>query len=132
MKKKILIIDDDIDFVDIHRHVLESHGYEVQYACNGKEGLELARLSPPDLVILDLMMEHYDTGFVVAKKLKGDPVTAKVPVLMLTGVARETGLKFDLDSPEDRAWIKADLFLNKPVRPEELVERVEHLTGLAR
>lgn len=129
MAKKILIIDDDVDFVEIQKTVLESHGYEVRHAFNGKEGLALAAGYKPDLILLDLMMEHYDTGFVVAKKLKEDPALAGVPILMLSGVARETGVKFDLDSNAERAWIKADFFLNKPVRAEELVARVAALLG---
>jgi CheY-like chemotaxis protein len=124
MSKTILIIDDDADFVDIHRAVLESHGYNVRHAFTGREGLALALAEPPDLILLDLMIEHADTGFTVARKLKGDPATQGVPLLMLSGVIRETGMKFDLDSAEDRAWIKADLFLNKPIRSEELVEKV--------
>ena len=129
MNKKILIIDDDADFVEIHRTVLESHGFAVRHAFTGKEGLALAKAEPPDLILLDLMIEHADTGFTVARKLKGDPATRGVPLLMLSGVIRETGMKFDLDSAEDRAWIKADLFLNKPIRSEELVEKVAALLG---
>lgn len=129
MKKKILIIDDDADYGEINRTVLESHGYSVRQAYNGKEGLEMAREEVPDLIMLDLMMEHADAGFTVAKKLKDDPITANVPILMVSAVSREMGMRFDLDSAEDRAWIKADMFLDKPIRSDELVKRVEAILG---
>lgn len=127
--KHILIIDDDADFVDINRAVLEGAGYRVEEAFTGREGLEKALDAPPDLILLDLMIEHADTGFTVAKKLKADSRTAAVPVLMLTGVMRDMGMKFDLDSEEDRAWIKADLILNKPVNARELVDRIGSILG---
>lgn len=129
MSKTILIIDDDADFVEIHRAVLEAHGYRVVHAFTGRDGLDRARAEAPDLILLDLMIEHADTGFTVARKLKADAATARTPVLMLSGVVRETGMKFDLDSAADRAWIKADQFLNKPIRSEELVEKVAALLG---
>ncbi|MBP7867434.1 MAG: response regulator [Acidobacteria bacterium] len=129
--KKILIIDDDADFVEINRTVLEAAGFAVKHAYSGKDGVAAALADPPDLVILDLMMEHWDSGFVAARRIKGDPATAGVPVLMLTGVTRETGMSFDLDSPGEREWIKADMFLSKPLRPEELLQRVKAVLGLA-
>jgi DNA-binding response OmpR family regulator len=132
MSKNILIIDDDVDFAEIHRTALEARGYAVRHAFNGTEGVAMAQAERPDLVLLDLMMEHADAGFIVARKLKGDPKTADVPILMLSGVARETGLKFDLDSAADRQWIKADMFLDKPIRSEELVARVAALLGESR
>ncbi len=130
MRKNIIIIDDDADFVDINRTVLEADGFSVRAFYNAKEGVEAVLADPPDLILMDLMMEHWDSGFIAAKTIKSNPATAQIPILMLSAVTRETGLKFDLDSSEDRAWIKADMFLNKPVRPDELLQRVKGVLGL--
>jgi DNA-binding response OmpR family regulator len=87
VKKRILVVDDERDIVDLLRYNLAKEGYEVVSAYNGKEALEKAAL-PPDLVILDVMMPVLD-GFETCKKLKSDPRTSAVPVLFLTASASE-------------------------------------------
>ena len=122
-KAKILLVDNDVDFVDMNKAVLEHQGYEVITAFSGKEGLETVKLERPDAIVLDLMMEKYDSGFTFAKDLKTDPNLKHIPILMLTSVAEATGFKFSLE--KDGYWMKTDDFADKPLLPKELVTRVE-------
>jgi CheY-like chemotaxis protein len=122
---KILLVDDDPDFLEMHKAVLQNHGYDVLTATSGQEGLERVRTEIPDLIILDLMMEKHDAGFSFSKTVKTDPLFRKIPILMVTSVAEATGFRFSLE--EDGYWMKTDDFLDKPVRPEVLLERVDKL-----
>ena len=122
---KILLVDDDPDFLDMHRAILQNHGYDVLTATSGHEGLERVRAEMPDLIILDLMMEKHDAGFSFSKSVKTDPLFRKIPILMVTSVAEATGFRFSLE--EDGYWMKTDDFLDKPVMPEVLLERVDKL-----
>ena len=119
---KILLVDDDPDFLDMHMAVLKNHGYEVFTATSGREGLERVRTEMPDAIILDLMMEKHDAGFSFSRQIKMDPLFKKIPILMVTSVAEATGYRFSLQ--EDGYWMKTDDFLDKPVRPDVLLERV--------
>lgn len=124
-KAKILLVDDDRDFLEMHKAVLKNHGYDVLTASSGHEGLEKVRAEMPDLIILDLMMEKHDSGFSFSKEIKTDPLFKKIPILMVTAVAEATGYHFSLK--EDGYWMKTDDFLDKPVMPDLLVNRVEKL-----
>jgi CheY-like chemotaxis protein len=122
---KILLADDDPDFLEMHKAVLQNHGYDVLTATSGQEGLERVRAEIPDLIILDLMMEKHDAGFSFSKTVKADPLFRKIPILMVTSVAEATGFRFSLE--EDGYWMKTDDFLDKPVMPKILLERVDKL-----
>lgn len=124
-KAKILLVDDDPDFLEMHKAVLARNGYEVLTAFNGREGLERVRTDLPDLIILDLMMEKHDSGFSFSKQIKNDPLFKKIPILMVTSVAEVTGYSFSLE--KDGYWMKADDFLDKPVMPDVLIGRIEKL-----
>lgn len=129
-KKKILIIDDDVDFIDLNKAVLENSGFEVVTAFSGREGMDKVIFELPDLILLDLMMEKYDTGFGFAKQLKADPRYKDIPILMISSVAGETGYDFSQDL--DGYWMKTDDFVKKPVPPEELVKRINGLIEKAK
>jgi CheY-like chemotaxis protein len=122
---KILLVDDDPDFLEMHKAVLQNHGYEVVTAMSGREGLERVRAEMPDLIILDLMMEKHDAGFSFSKTLKTDPLFKRIPILMVTSVAEATGYRFSLE--EDGYWMKTDDFLDKPVLPAVLLDTVGRL-----
>jgi two-component system alkaline phosphatase synthesis response regulator PhoP len=124
-KAKVLLVDDDPDFLEMHKAVLARNGYEVLTALNGREGLERVRTDLPDLIILDLMMEKHDSGFSFSKQIKNDPLFKKIPILMVTSVAEVTGYSFSIE--KDGYWMKADDFLDKPVMPDVLIGRVEKL-----
>lgn len=124
-KKRILLVDDDLDFLEMHKVVLVNHGYEVITATSAQEGLEKVRTEMPDLIVLDLMMEKHDAGFSFSKQIKSDPLFKKIPILMVTAVADATGYKFSLE--KDGYWMKTDDFLDKPVQPAVLISKVEKL-----
>ncbi len=124
-KARILLVDNDYDFVEMNRAVLENAGYEVRSAYSMREAVEKVRIILPDLIVLDLMMEKHDSGFLFAKEVKTDPLTADTPILMLTSVAKVTGFQFSQDL--DGYWMKTDDFLEKPVSPETLLTKVEEL-----
>ncbi|MHB1006241.1 MAG: response regulator [Chloroflexota bacterium] len=126
---RVLIIDDDIDFLETAEAVLAGAGYEVTTARSGEEGVSQANGAHPDVIILDLMLEHPDAGFTVAHTLKNTPELASVPIIMVTAVAREAGFRFDLNSEEARKWIKVERLLNKPIPGAELVARVREATA---
>lgn len=120
----ILLIDDDPDFVDATRLVLEEAGYEVRTALHGQEGLDLARQKTPDLIILDIIMPEQD-GFMVCEALKADPELRHVPIMMLTSFAErvsDTSL-----AVKQGMMLEAEDYVDKPVRPPELLRRIEKL-----
>jgi len=119
------LVDDDPDFLDMHSAVLKNHGYEVFTATSGREGLARVRTEMPDAIILDLMMEKHDAGFLFSQKIKADPLFKDIPILMVTSVAEATGYRFSLE--DDGYWMKTDDFLDKPVKPEVLLERLDAL-----
>jgi len=123
-KAKILLIDDDVDFVEATKIVLESKPYEVVVAHEGEEGLRKAVEEKPDLIILDVIMPVKD-GFTAAEQLKKDPQLGKIPVIMLTGFVERGG---ETSIPASRGLtLEAEDYIDKPVSPEELLKRVEKL-----
>jgi two-component system alkaline phosphatase synthesis response regulator PhoP len=123
-KTKILLVDDDQDFVEATKMVLESKPYEVIVAYNGDEGLAMARKEKPDLIILDVIMPIKD-GFTAAEQLKKDPELKKIPVIMLTSFSQNVG---ETSISVGRGMtLDTEDYLDKPVTPQELLQRVEKL-----
>jgi len=121
-KVKILIVDDDKDFVESTRTILESKPYEVVVAYEGEEGLKKAREEKPDLILLDVIMPVKD-GFTAAKQLKKDPQLGKIPVLMLTAFSSK---RQESSIPVSRGFtLEAEEYIEKPVSPEDLLATVE-------
>jgi len=115
-RKKVLVVDDERDLVDLISLNLQRQGYEVITAHDGKVGLELARKQLPDLIILDLMMPGL-SGQEVVTRIKGDPQTATLPILMLTARGEETDIIVGLS-------LGADDYVTKPFSVKVLVARV--------
>ncbi|HNW59450.1 MAG TPA: response regulator [bacterium] len=122
MSKKILLIDDDIDIVELNRALLTKAGYTVCMAFSGAEGLEMVIAERPDLVILDVMMASVGEGFEVARQIRSNPAIRTTPILMLTGVNREH--PFNLRIGPDSDWNPVDSFIEKPVQKEVLLDKV--------
>lgn len=120
----ILIVDDDTELLDSQKIYLESEGYTVETATSMEEGLAKLDGFTPDLIVADLMMEHYDSGFVFCKRVKDRSGGKEIPILMQTGASREMGFSFDAATPEGREWMKVDEVLNKPVPLEDLGARI--------
>ena len=122
MAKKVLVIDDDSDFVESILNLLEARGYAVASASNGKEGILKAKSEKPDLILLDVMMTTKDEGFNVARELHGIDGLKKTPVIMVTGVRKEMNLPFGFEP--DETWLPVKQILEKPVKPEVLLNAV--------
>jgi len=119
MPKKILVVDDEPDAVDLVQFNLKGAGYEVVTAGDGAEALKMARKFAPDLVLLDVMLPEID-GLDVCKMLRRDPATAGVPIIMLTAKAAEIDRVLGLE-------LGADDYVTKPFSPRELMLRVKNL-----
>ena len=123
---RILIIDDDPDITEAMTVVLENKGYEVYRAQDGTEGMERMKEARPDLIILDVMMRTSQEGFELARELKHDAQYKDIPILMLTAVKHKTGLDFK-DTAGDTSWLPVEEYLDKPVKPDVLLEMVADL-----
>lgn len=118
---KILLVDDDPDFVEATKIVLESALYQVEVAYDGTEALAKVHEEKPDLIILDIIMPEQD-GFKVCKALKEDPELSKIPIIMLTGLSERMGET--VYSVSDGLMLEAEDYVDKPVTPAELLARV--------
>lgn len=124
-EKKILLIDDDADFVAGTQAFLEGHGYQVVVAYDGDEGQKKAAEEKPDLIILDVMMRTDTEGFEVARALRANEVTRQIPIIMLTGVNQVVPWRFG----PDEVWLPVDAFIDKPMNPQRLLSEVRRATA---
>jgi DNA-binding response OmpR family regulator len=125
VKKKILVVDDDLDLLEQITAMLTAAGYDVT-AAEGQAGGEEAILKmKPDLAVLDLMMEEKDSGFVLSHQFK--KLYPEMPVILLTAVSGATGLSFLARHADERSWIKVDTIMDKPVRAEQLKAEIRKL-----
>jgi len=127
-KKTIFIADDDLDYLFQMKLAIESFGFNVITAESQKEAEELLETIKPDLAIFDLMMENDDSGFVLCYRTKKK--YPDVPIILATAVASESRISFSLDSESERSWIKADLYLEKGIRPDQLHKELTKLLKL--
>ena len=118
---KILIVDDDADIVEAIQLVLEKEGFETALAYNRPEGMKQVEGANPDLIILDVMMDEPDDGIAMAQELRRQQFDK--PILMLTSVAKVTGMKFGRDDE----MVPVDEFVEKPIDPATLVAKVKEL-----
>jgi two-component system alkaline phosphatase synthesis response regulator PhoP len=124
--KAVMIIDDDSDFVKAIQALLESSGYKVRSAPTGRDGLELAKILQPDLILLDVMMSERTEGFFVLQEMRRVPALDKTPVIVMSSIySDEPAFRVNPAS----GWLPADLFLAKPVEPARLLAEVERLTS---
>ena len=119
-QRTILLVDDDQDFVAMNRAVLEDQGYLVRVAYNAEDCLASVEEEEPDLIVLDVMMATKSDGFNVCHSLRNDVNTRDIPIIMVTSVNEEVPYRFD----KDDTWLPVDVFLDKPVKPERLIEEV--------
>jgi DNA-binding response OmpR family regulator len=122
---RILIVDDDPNFVTATKPILESKGYDVEAAYDSEEAMDKIKTLKPDLILLDIMIEKLTDGFDILYKLKHDPELKKIPVFAISAITQRTGFKFS--SKINGEYSPADDYVEKPVKPSELLERVERL-----
>ncbi|MDD5449477.1 MAG: response regulator [Candidatus Omnitrophica bacterium] len=117
--RKILIVDDEADLVEVIKIRLEAAGFSTIIAHDGQEGLNKARKDNPDLIILDLMLPKID-GYKVCAMLKRDQRYMKIPIVMLTARAQESDMKLSKE-------VGADAYITKPFEPQALLGKIEEL-----
>jgi two-component system, OmpR family, alkaline phosphatase synthesis response regulator PhoP len=128
LMKTILLVDDDVDFLTQMEINLQQAGFQVMTANGQQKAEQLLKDRVPDLAIIDLMMENMDGGFALAYHIKKK--NSDLPVIIVTAVANETGIEFDAATDEERSWVKADAFLTKPIRFEQLLREIDkHLVS---
>ncbi len=121
---KILLIDDDADFILINRTILETQGYRVDAASEAASAMEKIKTWKPDLICLDVMMPTGTEGFHLAYKIRQDPLTRGIPILMITSIHDYSDFRF---STEDGEFLPVDEFIEKPIRAEVLLNKVKEL-----
>ncbi len=127
-QKTILIVDDDRDYVTAMETLLESAGYRVRSAPDGREGLQLARTLNPDLIILDVMMTERTEGFFTLQEIRRVPALKHTPVMVISSIYADQ--KIFRVNPE-AGWLPASLFLPKPVDPARLLAEIRRMLDLA-
>jgi two-component system, sensor histidine kinase and response regulator len=119
--KRILIVDDDPDLVLATRLVLESAGYTVDEASTGEEGLAQMRATPPDLVLMDVMMANPLDGYHTTQQIADDPALSKIPIVMVSSI---TASQYADTFPTDQL-LSIREFIPKPVEPEQLLRKLK-------
>jgi len=121
-KKTILIVDDDIDFQQAMKTLLETRNYNIILASDGDEGYEKAKKEKPDLLLLDVMMKKDNEGFLTAQKMKADQSTGRIPVILITGIRKAKNLPFGFEPDPD--WLPVKAVLEKPVKADDLLREI--------
>jgi two-component system response regulator GlrR len=127
MRRSILLVDDDRDFLEMNRSVLEARGYQVRCAADPRTALAAAESERPDLVVTDLMMDRLDAGFSLARSLKER--FAGLPIVLVTAASVQRGFDFRPRGAVDLAAMHADAYFDKPVDPVALMARIAELLG---
>lgn len=128
-QQSILVIDDDVQLVDTVKTLLEAVGYRVLYAYQAEKGLEIARESKPDLILLDVMFAGPPgpDGIELSRRVRQDAELKDIPVIILSGVRKVLDYPFRI-SPDD-TWMPVKAFLEKPITPAKLLAEIEKILG---
>lgn len=125
----ILLVDDDVDFINLNKHILESRGYRVASCFSPDEAFKSMAIEVPSLVITDLMMKELHSGFSFARRLKDHPQFNNIPVIIVTAVSSKMGFDFRPHTAEELTAMHVDAYFDKPVSPHKLLEKVAQLLG---
>ena len=129
-QKRLLIIDDDPDFVEGIRSILEGANYDVDVAHNPDDGFAALQSNPPDLLLLDIMMGRGAEGVMLARKIRKDSKLREIPVLIITGIREQIAFLFP-GEPVHPRFVPVDELVEKPVEPQFLLDRVSALLKAA-
>ncbi len=128
---RVLLVDDDPDFLEMERAIFEGEGYEVTGFSDPKAALAAleaaAEAERPGLVVCDLMMRALDSGFSFAGALKADQRFCRIPIIIVSAIASQKGFDFHPRTAEDLAAMHAEAFFDKPVQPRALIARAQEL-----
>ena len=124
----ILLVDDDQDLIEMNRTVFSQRGHNVKIAYSAAEAQKIAQSGPPDLAVLDVMMEDKTAGFELARSLHA--LYPAMPMIMLTGISKEMGLGYAFKP--DETWLPVSKFLEKPINPRVLADEADKLLAAKR
>jgi DNA-binding response OmpR family regulator len=132
-KKTVLLVDDEVDLLDSYKTILEHEGFAVLTATGSAEAMKIATSNPVSVAVLDVMMETPTEGFELARTMRQNEKTKRITLLMLTAVNthnEEIGsfVRFS-DRDRDGTWLPVDRFMDKPIKPQDLVSIVRTLSG---
>jgi len=130
MNKKVLLIDDDPDFVSGIRSILTAANFEVDVAYNQKDGMQSLQTKHYDILLLDIMMGRGAEGIMIARKLRKDTKLRELPVLIITGMREQIAFLFP-GEPVHPRFVEIDEMVEKPVEPKLLLEKVNNLIQAA-
>ena len=122
---KIVIVDDNTDYLFTMKTFLSRNGFEVETASDGQTGIDLIKKGRPHLVLLDVMMETIFSGFEVCRQIRNDPELKNLPIIGITGMEDELGLKFD--KYKDEEYFSPDALFDKPVDKDALLAKIKDL-----
>ena len=128
MAKKVLIVDDEADMRDFAQAALEDDGYQFVFGTDGNEAVEKAAAEKPDLIVMDVQMPKKD-GFAALYDIRQDPALKAIPVILLTGIAEKTGVRFNADTVKEYMGEQPDAYFDKPVDPDKLRAAARKLLG---
>ncbi|MCP4426440.1 MAG: response regulator [Chloroflexi bacterium] len=129
-RTRLLMIDDDPDFVEGIKAILVGADYDVEVRHNPKDGFEELKANPPDLLLLDIMMGRGAEGIMLARKIRKDPILREIPVLIITGIREQMAYLFP-GEPVHPRFVPVDELMEKPVEPQFLLDRVSALLKAA-
>ena len=127
---RLLFIDDDIDFLEVMRIFFEKNGYTVETATTAEAGKKNIIADKPDLLVLDVMMPSEFEGFELARKIRENLKLTDLPIIILSCIHDRKQVPYRF--APDKDYLPVDVFLDKPVNPETLLEKVENLLGIRR
>jgi CheY-like chemotaxis protein len=127
-EKRILIVDDDNDFAEAISCLLELNGFTVFRARDGAEGIKLAKMKQPDLILMDIMMNERTEGFFTIHEIRRDPALKNVPIFVLSSFCT---ILPDFEVPSSGGWLAHDMFFTKPVNTTQLLEKIRERVGMA-
>ena len=124
----ILLVDDDQDLVEMNKTILAQRGHSVTVAFSAADARKAAQAAPPDLAVLDVMMEDKTAGFDLARYLH--EMMPTMPMIMLTGIRKEMQLGYSFEP--DETWLPVSKFIEKPVNPRVLADEADKLLAVKR
>jgi CheY-like chemotaxis protein len=127
-RKRILMVDDDVDFVEAVACFLEANGLTVFRAHDSEEGIRLAKVERPDLILMDIMMGERTGGFFAIREIRRDPEIGRTPIFVLSSFFSQLP---ELEAPASGGWLAHDMFLPKPVNTAHLLAKIRQRLGEA-
>ncbi|MFC2145989.1 response regulator [Acidobacteriota bacterium] len=128
-EKKILIVDDNLDYAEAIKTIVESGPYCAEVATSSKQAVEILDKEIPVLIILDVLLQKGAEGIILSRKFKKDPRLKQVPIIMLTSMTQQTGFKFISEDPRHPHFLPVEEFIEKPVAPKDLLAKIDKLVS---